>query len=119
MLPDIISYLVKFSSYQDQIKNSIIPILKKFLSSNDLDIKEQAGKILANIAQDLSQEDRGDFVLRHILEMAHDDYAENNRVVAVQLFGNMSECFGGELCEKFIGLEMLSLGDDSSAKVRN
>lgn len=30
----------------------------------------------------------------------------------------MSDCFGKQLCEQFIGLEILSLGDDSSVKVR-
>lgn len=50
--------------------------------------------------------------------MAHDDSNEDNRIVAVQLFSNMSDCFGKQLCEQFIGLEILSLGDDSSVKVR-
>ena len=30
----------------------------------------------------------------------------------------MSECFGKNLCEQFIGLELLSLGEDVSFKVR-
>lgn len=36
----------------------------------------------------------------------------------MQLFSTMSDCFGKQLCEQFIGLEILSLGDDSSVKVR-
>ena len=50
--------------------------------------------------------------------MAHDDENEDNRIVAVQLFSSMSECFGKNLCEQFIGLELLSLGEDPSFKVR-
>jgi len=50
--------------------------------------------------------------------MAHDDTNEDNRIVAVQLFSNMSEVFGKSLCEQFIGLELLSLGEDTSFKVR-
>ena len=50
--------------------------------------------------------------------MAHDDNNEDNRIVAVQLFSSMGECFGKNLCEQFIGLEMLSLGEDISFKVR-
>jgi hypothetical protein len=49
--------------------------------------------------------------------MAHDD-SEENRIVAVQLFSNLSDCFGQQLCEQFIGLEILSLGDDPSVRVR-
>ena len=30
----------------------------------------------------------------------------------------MSECFGKNLCEQFIGLELLALGEDVSFKVR-
>ena len=50
--------------------------------------------------------------------MAHDDDNEDNRIVAVQLFSSMSDCFGSSLCEQFIGLEILSLGEDISFKVR-
>lgn len=50
--------------------------------------------------------------------MAHDDDNEDNRIVAVQLFSSMSQCFGKNLCEQFIGLELLSLGQDVSFKVR-
>jgi serine/threonine-protein phosphatase 4 regulatory subunit 1 len=59
---------------------------------------------LANLAHKLNDKDRGDFVLKHVIEMAHDDENEDNRIVAVQLFSNMSECFGKNLCEQFIGL---------------
>lgn len=57
-------------------------------------------------------------MLKHVIEMAHDDDNEDNRIVAVQLFSSMSECFGKNLCEQFIGLELLSLGEDVSFKVR-
>jgi hypothetical protein len=30
----------------------------------------------------------------------------------------MADCFGKDLCEQFIGLELLSLGEDSNPKVR-
>jgi serine/threonine-protein phosphatase 4 regulatory subunit 1 len=50
--------------------------------------------------------------------MAHDDDNEDNRIVAVQMFSSMSECFGPSLCEQFIGLELLSLGEDINYKVR-
>ncbi len=77
-----------------------------------------AGQELDRITHKLTDKDRGDYVLKHVIEMAHDDSNEDNRIVAVQLFSNMSDCFGKQLCEQFIGLEILSLGDDSSVKVR-
>ena len=48
-------------------------------------MKEEAGKQLGIIAHKLTDTDRGDFVLRHVIEMAHDDVDEDNRVVAVQV----------------------------------
>lgn len=50
------------------------------------------------MAHKLNDKDRGDFVLKHVIEMAHDDDNEDNRIVAVQLFSSMSECFGKNLC---------------------
>lgn len=57
-------------------------------------------------------------MLKHVIEMAHDDSNEENRIVAVQLFSKMADSFGRDLCEQFIGLELLSLGEDSHLKVR-
>lgn len=52
--------------------------------------KEKAGKEMAALALKLDDKDRGDYVLKHVIEMAHDDDIEENRIVAVQLFSNMS-----------------------------
>ena len=117
-LPEIVGYLEKHNACEQHIKNTIIPILIQFLNFNHLDIKEEAGQQLGRIAHKLNDMDRGDYVLKHVIEMAHDDSNEDNRIVAVQLFSSMSECFGSQLCEQFIGLEILSLGDDTSVKVR-
>ena len=73
---------------------------------------------MAKLALKLDDKDRGDYVLKHVIEMAHDDDVEENRIVAVQLFSSMSECFGRSLCEQFIALEILSLGEDTNIKVR-
>lgn len=80
--------------------------------------KEEAGKQLAVIANKLSEKDRGEYILKHVLLMSHDDANEDNRFIAVQLLSNMSECLGAQLCEQFIGLEFLSLCDDTSEKVK-
>lgn len=63
-------------------------------------------------ARKLLAEDRGEFVLKHVLLMSH-DADENNRLIAVQLMSNLSDCLGKELYEQFIGMEFLSMGDDT------
>lgn len=70
------------------------------------------------MAHKLNDKDRGECVLKHCIEMAHDDSNEENRIVAVQLFSKMADTFGRDLCDQFIGLEILSLGEDSHLKVR-
>lgn len=82
----------------------MIPVLNFYLNYNTYDAKEEAGRELGLLAHKLNDKDRGDFVLKHVIEMAHDDDNEDNRIVAVQLFSSMSECFGKNLCEQFIGL---------------
>lgn len=66
-------------------------------------MKELAGKEMGELAHKLNDQDRRDFVLKHVIEMAHDDDNEDNRIVAVQLFGSLADCFGQSLCEQFIG----------------
>jgi hypothetical protein len=36
-------------------------------------VKEQAGKEMGELAHKLNDQDRRDFVLKHVIEMAHDD----------------------------------------------
>lgn len=53
------------------------------LSNPKFEIKEEAGKRLSDTAFELTEEDRGKHILRKILEMAHDDKNEENRIVSV------------------------------------
>lgn len=101
-------------------------------------IKEEAGENIGKVAHFLNEEDRGKYILTTVLSMAHDDLNENNRIVAVQvllnfllkfinslpflikskLLSKMASCFGKDLCEQFVGLEFLSLGEDPQIRVR-
>jgi serine/threonine-protein phosphatase 4 regulatory subunit 1 len=44
--------------------------------------------------------------------MAHDELNEENKIVAVQLFGKLSPTFGQSLTESFVAFEILSMGED-------
>ncbi len=44
--------------------------------------------------------------------MAHDELNEENKMVAVQLLGRLSDTFGQSLTESFVAFEILSLGED-------
>lgn len=64
----------------------------------------------------MNGEDRGKYILTKVLNMAHDDLVDDNRIVAIQvitspfnqftlfvtlqqLLTQMAHCFGTDLCE--------------------
>ena len=63
----------------------MLPTLSKLLTSQNMQIKEDAGEEMGKIAYILNEEDRGKYILTTVLSMAHDDLNENNRIVAVQV----------------------------------
>ena len=66
----------------------------------------------------MNEEDRGKKILTIVLNLAHDDTDEENRIVAVELLSKLANTFGRDLCEQFAAFEFLSLGYDMSQKVR-
>jgi len=45
-------------------------------------LKELAAKEVSDIAPFLNEDDRGTLILKKIIQMAHDDKAEENKIVA-------------------------------------
>jgi serine/threonine-protein phosphatase 4 regulatory subunit 1 len=103
--------------YQEIIQY-IVPTLAKLITSQQLEIKEESGNEMGKLAYILNEDDRGKHLLTIVLVMAHDEENEDNKLVAVQLLSKMAPLFGKDLCEQFVGLEFLSLGDDPSLRVR-
>lgn len=56
------------------------------ISNDDVSIKTHAGEIIGDLIKILNEEDRGKYILTMVLNMAHDDHNENNRIVAVQVW---------------------------------
>lgn len=95
----ILKFLKTLENGYEHIKDVILHPIFDILSNPTLDIKEAAGKVLSDTAYELNEEDRGKYILRKVLEMAHDDKKEENRIVAVQLLSKLAECFGKDLCD--------------------
>ncbi|EGR27934.1 protein phosphatase 4 regulatory subunit 1, putative [Ichthyophthirius multifiliis] len=117
-MPYIIEYFKQFNDGYKQIRDILTPKLFNLLGKTNIDIKEDVGKIIGIIADILNEDDRGKCILTKVLTMAHDDYNEDNRIVAIQLLTLMAHCFGSALCEQFVGLEILSLGEDPQLRVK-
>ncbi|KAL4456953.1 hypothetical protein ABPG74_014591 [Tetrahymena malaccensis] len=117
-LPQVIDYLKVQPQGYAQIRDILTPALFQLIGNENLDIKEDSGKILAQIGDIMNKDDRGKYILTKVLNMAHDDQVDDNRIVAIQLLTQMAHCFGTDLCEQFVGLEILSLGEDPQLRVR-
>mgnify|MGYP001614240608 CR=1 FL=1 len=81
-------------------------------------MKEKVANEIIQIAIYMNEEDRGKKILTIVLNLAHDDTDEENRIVAVELLSKLANTFGRDLCEQFAAFEFLSLGYDMSQKVR-
>ena len=74
----------KINNY-DEILKSIIPTISILITNENMNIKTHAGEIIADLIKILNEDDRGKYILTLVLNMAHDDNSENNRIVAVQV----------------------------------
>jgi serine/threonine-protein phosphatase 4 regulatory subunit 1 len=121
-MKSIHGFLESTSKSQDELNKHMseimLPILSYVLKKDALELKEPAGEIMSIIAEGLSAAARGELVLPVILEMAHDELSEENRVVAIQLLSKLAKTLGADLCEHFIGFEILALGEDPATRVR-
>lgn len=57
-------------------------------------IKEDAGREVVRIARYLNEDELGTQILVKVINMAHDELNEENKMVAVQLLGRLSDTFG-------------------------
>jgi serine/threonine-protein phosphatase 4 regulatory subunit 1 len=99
----------------------VIKALQELLDSANVDvkdyiiigkIKEEAGKEIARIAPYLLEDDRGNLILPKMINMAHDEQNEENKIISVKLIGQLCGTFGQQLTESFLAFEILSLGED-------
>jgi len=101
-----------------EIVGVLVPLVSKLIDSNSYEIKEECGQQFAKLAEVLNTDDRGQYLLTTVLGLAHDDDNEENRMIAVRLLSQMAPLFGKDLCEQFVGLEFLSMGEDPQLRVR-
>ena len=130
--PDVSHLLVdgdessRQSAYEIVV-SQCVPVLSKLLSggsANDLSspggaqLCDAAAEALVELAGLLKPHDVGHTVLTTVLCLAHDNEAEENRVVATQLLGALASTVGTELCCQFVLPEIISLADDPVFRVR-
>lgn len=97
---------------------TIVPILNDFLYDRSEKVKKKAVKALVEFCDLLTPEDRGDYILKFMLELAHEEDDERARVTALQILNKVAGKLDEELCEKFIVKEIKSLAIDPFPLVR-
>ena len=66
-IPGLIKYFSKLEQPETKLKKHIIPLIVKMLQLPPLDIKEEAGNCLANVAYLMEVDSRGESVLKYVL----------------------------------------------------
>jgi hypothetical protein len=61
----------------------------------------------------LTPTDRGDYILKFILQLAHEENDEVARATSLQILNKLAVCLNQELCEVFIVKEVKSLAIDA------
>eukprot|EP00744_Colponema_vietnamica_P002243 GILI01003566.1.p1 GENE.GILI01003566.1~~GILI01003566.1.p1 ORF type:complete len:751 (-),score=141.61 GILI01003566.1:76-2328(-) len=100
------------------VLNVLLPICADKLTDEHPEVRVGAGESLVHISSLLRSEDRGTHVLTMVLRLAHDDEHEEFRVKAIELLSELADQLGRDLCQQFVALEMISLGEDPSFRVR-
>ena len=114
----LISFLQESREGYRQTLEKIMPMLNDFLYDKDEEVRAKTIACLVQSADQLELEDRGSYILRFILGLAHEDKDEMARVTALKVLDQLASQLGTELCEKFIVIEILSLAEDQSPLVR-
>lgn len=100
------------------IKAVLIPALEKIMESPKMEVKAACEEQLGEVSSLMDEKDKGDQILTICLRLAHDDRNDDNKIVGLKLLTKLASNFGMNLCEQYVGLEILSMGEDPNWKVR-
>ncbi|CAD8133779.1 unnamed protein product [Paramecium octaurelia] len=117
-LPILVEQIKKRQSGYAELKDHVLPFMSIFLQHQDVDIKKEVLTQLLKIAPFLIESDKVDIILAHLIEMAHDEKNNQNRMLAAETFGKCASLFSMKYCESYICGELLSLGIDLNEFVR-
>ncbi|CAK62174.1 unnamed protein product (macronuclear) [Paramecium tetraurelia] len=125
-LPLLVEQIKKRQSGYAELKDHVLPFMNIFIMHEDFDvnishqtqIKKEVLTQLIKIAPFLIEQDKVDTILAHLIEMAHDEKNNQNRMLAATTFGQTASLFSMKYCESYICGELLALGIDLNEFVR-
>mmetsp|Transcript_47858 Transcript_47858/g.86330 ORF Transcript_47858/g.86330 Transcript_47858/m.86330 type:complete len:899 (-) Transcript_47858:43-2739(-) len=127
---DLAGFLIQSdpeNGYQ-KVVDDLLPTVALLLSEKAADVRQGAADALATLASHLrpgeitesGQRRKSGLteVLMTVIELAHSNDDEDARSAAVQLLNSLAEALGQDLCQSFVGIELVALCEDPSFRVR-
>lgn len=117
---DLAGFLIQSDperGYQ-KVVDDLLPVISQLLSEKASEVRSGAADALATLASHLRPGERGDQVLMTVISLSHSNDDEDARSTAVQLLNGLAETLGRDLCQQFVGVELIALCEDPAFRVR-
>ncbi|CAE8584682.1 unnamed protein product, partial [Polarella glacialis] len=108
---DLAGFLIQSDpekGYQ-KVVDDLLPAVSLLLNEKASDVRQGAAEALTTLASHLRPGERGDQVLMTVISLSHSNEDEDARSTAVQLLNSLAEALGADLCQQFVGVELVAL----------
>jgi serine/threonine-protein phosphatase 4 regulatory subunit 1 len=101
-----------------ELTNTFLPFAFELVVDKNVEVGNAATQSVIKLASLVKKEHVEAQLLNVVTTLAHDERAEDYRVVAAQLCNDLAELFGKSLCESAVISEVATLSEDMSFSVR-
>ena len=101
------------------LKDHMISLIGEILSNtSNTNIMKSVSDGLVHMTKYMKEKEKGDCVLKIVIQMAQEEDNEQKKVLAMNLFGRLGPLVSDELIQCYIVPQIISFSDDTSFKVR-
>ena len=101
------------------LKDHMIKLINDVLSSSsNIELLKEVSNGLVHMTKYMKEDDKGEHVLKIVLQMSQEDDNEQKKAIAMSLFGRLAPLVGNELVISYIIPQINFFSNDSSFKVR-
>ena len=102
------------------IKTQLIDVLENIYRSHIKSNKllDLCNAALVELTKYIEENERGQYILTIVIQMAHEEEHDNYRINATKLFNNLAKILGRDLLEQYVVPQVASFADDHECKVR-
>ena len=101
------------------LKDHMIKLINDVLNaSSNVELLKEVSNGLVHMTKYMKEVDKGEYVLKIVLQMSQENDDEQKKVIAMSLFGRLAPLVGDELIISYIIPQINFFSNDSSFKVR-